>query len=95
MESQGVSLEQLLELVERAAGGDRRLLVQLFRVMQQLAHNPSATPEDRELGRLLSLVLMGDRSPDLSALPPDIAAEVSGLIARLKGSASSLQPSPS
>jgi hypothetical protein len=80
----GVSLETLLEYVERAVRGDRRLLVQLFRTFQQLAGLPDAPPEERALGATLSLVLMGEREPDLSALPCDMAGEVRGLLVRLQ-----------
>jgi hypothetical protein len=44
---QPLTLEQLLVFVERAARGDRRLLVSLFRQFQQLARLPQAPPEER------------------------------------------------
>jgi hypothetical protein len=83
MTGQPVTLETLLEVVERAVRGDRRLLVQLFRRFQQLAHLPGAPAEERLLGEILSRVLMGDRSPDLSALPADMAEEIETMLARL------------
>ena len=49
----------------------------LFREMQRLAHHPTAPPEERRLGEVLSLVLMGDRQPDLSGLPEDMVDEIS------------------
>lgn len=84
MTSQPITLEQLLLYVERAACGDRQLLVQLFRQLQRLAHLPSAPPEDRLLGEILGRVLMGDRSPDLSALPQELAGEVQAMLDRLE-----------
>lgn len=80
---EGVRLEHLLEYVERAVRGDRALLVSLFRTLQRLANHPTAAPEDRRLGQVLSLVLMGDRQPDLSDLPPEIRAELEGWLAHL------------
>ena len=76
----GLPLETLLEYVQRAVNGDRRLLVQLFREMQRLAHHPTAPPEERALGEVLSLVLMGERRPDLSALPVDMALEIEQML---------------
>lgn len=80
-----MSLEELLVFVERAVRGDRKLLVQLFRTLQQLAHHPDAPPEERALGEVLSRILMGDREPNLHALPPEMADEVNGLLERLRG----------
>lgn len=84
MTQQPVTLEQLLVYVERAVRGDRRLLVELFRQLQRLAKLSSAPPEDRMLGEILSRILMGDRKPDLSALPPDLASEIQDMLNRLK-----------
>jgi hypothetical protein len=60
------------------------LLVQLFRTLQQLAHLPSAPPEERMLGEILSRILMGEREPDLDSLSPDLADEVRVMLDRLK-----------
>lgn len=79
-----MTLEQLLVFVEQAVRGDRRLLVQLFRTMQQLAQHPSAPAEERALGEILSRVLMGERQPDLSPLPADMAQEVQDMLERLR-----------
>jgi hypothetical protein len=82
--SQPLTLEKLLGLVEHSVRGDRRLLVQLFRTLQQLARLPSAPPDEQALGEVLSRVLMGDRQPDLTSLPPDVAEEVQAMLDRLK-----------
>jgi len=84
MDQPGLGLEQLLRYVERAVQGDRRLLVALFRQMQRLAHHPTAPPEERRLGEILSLVLMGDRKPDLRGLPPDMADEITNWLEHLR-----------
>jgi hypothetical protein len=83
-EQAGAPLDQLLAYIERAVRGDRRLRVQLFREMQRLAHHPSAPLEERCLGEVLSRVLMGDRQPDLSGLPEDMAVEVQTTLDKLK-----------
>jgi hypothetical protein len=89
----GLTLEELLGFVEKAACGDRRLLVQLFRTLQQLAHHPTAPLAERQVGAILSLVLMGERSPDLSSLPTDMADEIRTLLARLEAPSSLVQTS--
>ncbi len=81
---QGLTLPQLLELVERAAGGDEQLGGQLFPAMQQLARDPSQPPELRKLGGVLLHILIGDREVDLSGLPNELASAVRGLLGRLK-----------
>jgi hypothetical protein len=71
-----MTLEELLAYTGRAVGGDRRLLAQLFRQMQRLANLPDAPPEERALGEVMSRILIGEREPDLSALPDDMAGEI-------------------
>lgn len=83
MADAGVSLEELFAQIEKAISGDRALRAQLFRTMQKLSRHPQATPEDREIGRILARVLAGDRSPDLSALPQALAGELAVLLERL------------
>lgn len=84
-----VTLEQLLEFVERAVRGDRNLLVGLFRTLQQLANHPTAPPEERALGEILSQVLMGESNPDLSGLSPGMREEVAASLARIRDERSS------
>lgn len=83
MPETGVPLDQLLGYVERAVRGDRRLLVQLFRQMQRLAHLPAAPPVERRLGEILSMILMGERKPLLDDLPPDMAEEIQEMLRRI------------
>jgi tetratricopeptide (TPR) repeat protein len=94
-EGQGISLGQLFELVERAAGastepgrsGEQELGQQLFATFQQLSADPNAPAELRELAKVLVLVLIGERDPDLDALEAqssELASAVRGLLGRLR-----------
>jgi hypothetical protein len=86
-QEQGISLRDLLELVERAAGGEQELGGQLFATFQQLSADPNAPAELRELAKVLVLVLIGERDPDLDALEAqssELASAVRGLLGRLK-----------
>jgi tetratricopeptide (TPR) repeat protein len=77
-----VTLPQLLELVERAAKGDKELGGQLFTAFQQMARD-----EDKfqsALGNVLLRVLVGEREPNLDALPDEVGSAVRGLLGRLK-----------
>jgi tetratricopeptide (TPR) repeat protein len=94
-QEQGISLGDLLELVERAASastepgrsGEQELGQQLFGTFQQLSADPNAPAELRELAKVLVLVLIGERDPDLDALEaqsPELASAVRGLLGRLR-----------
>jgi tetratricopeptide (TPR) repeat protein len=78
----GVTLPQFLELVERAAGGDKELGGQLFTALQQMAR--ADDPGISALGNVLLRVLIGERSPDLSGLPDEVASMVRGMLGRIK-----------
>ncbi|MCB9155429.1 MAG: hypothetical protein H6649_15400 [Caldilineae bacterium] len=81
---QGLTLPQLLDLVERAARGDRELGGQLFEALRGMASDPGQPPEVRALGKVLVSILVGDRDPNLDALPPQMASAVRGMLARLR-----------
>ncbi|MBI5296909.1 MAG: tetratricopeptide repeat protein [Chloroflexi bacterium] len=83
-QEQGVTLPQLLELVERAARGDQQLGGQLFNAFQGMAR--ADDPAMRALGNVLLRVLVGDHNPDLSALPDEVASLLRGMLGRLKNS---------
>jgi hypothetical protein len=83
-EQTGAPLDQVLEYIERAVRGDRRLRVQLFWQMQRLAHLPGAPIEERRLGEILCAVLMGERNPDLSGLPEEMVEELQGFLGRIR-----------
>jgi tetratricopeptide (TPR) repeat protein len=72
----GSEIDQLLALVARAAAGGHELGGQLFPALQQMARDPLLPPEQRALGGVLVHILAGNRQPDLSALPPDLATAV-------------------
>jgi hypothetical protein len=78
----GVTLPQLLEFVERAAKGDKELGGQLFTAFQQMSR--ADEPTSSALGNVLLRVLVGEREPDLSKLPDEVASAVRGLLGRLK-----------
>jgi hypothetical protein len=82
-DEQGVPLDRLLLLIERAIHGDPNLQMQLIETMRQLANHPTAPREERALGDVLTGILIGNREPDLSKLPPDAAEEVGRLLERL------------
>lgn len=81
---QGLTLPQLLELVERAAGGERELGEQLFPAMQKMASDTAAPLESQKLGKVLVDILAGVRDPSLDDLPDEVASAVRGLLGRLK-----------
>ena len=80
-EADGITLDQLLALVARAAAGDHDLGAQLFPLAQQMARDPSLPPELRALGGVLVRLLAGERDADLSALPPELAETVRRMLA--------------
>jgi tetratricopeptide (TPR) repeat protein len=81
-QEQGLTLPQLLKLVERAARGDQQLGGQLFSAFQGMAK--ADDPAMRALGNVLLRVLVGDHKPDLSALPDEVASLIRGMLGRLK-----------
>jgi len=44
--------------------------------LAQSLQSPQAPPEMRALGRVLAAILSGERNPDLSALPPELASKI-------------------
>ena len=80
----GLTLPQLLDLVERAARGDQQLGGQLFNAMRGLAADRQQPAELRALGEVLFRVLIGDHDPNLDRLPPELASAVRGLLGRLR-----------
>lgn len=81
--SSGVTIEQLVELVERARNGERKLSAQLFGVFMQMRTRPGVPPAEQALADVLVRILIKEPSPDLSGLPEDWAAPLRELLARL------------
>lgn len=81
---QGLTLPQLLDLVEQAARGDQDLGLQLFQLLQQLLNDRTTPPELRALAGVLQRILIGDRNPTLDGLPGELASAVRGLVGRLR-----------
>jgi tetratricopeptide (TPR) repeat protein len=81
-EGQGVSLGDLLELVARATqpGAPPELGQQLHAATQQMSLDRDLPPELRALGGVLHRILSGERAPDLSGLPPELAEAVRGIL---------------
>ena len=81
---EGLSLDQLLSMVELAAQGNSELRDQLMPAMEQLAQAEDAPPEVRALGGVLGSILKGDFNPKLDEMPEELATPVRGMISRLK-----------
>ena len=63
--------------------GPPELGVQLHAVTRGLAMDPNAPPELQGLGRVLNAILSGERQPDLSGLPPNLAAAVRQVLGQI------------
>ena len=84
-EEEGLTLEELLGLVENAAKGEQRLGAQLFSLTQQMSRDTSIDADLRTLAQVLSLVLAGDHHPDLSKLTPELVGPVSQMLQNING----------
>ena len=80
---EGLTLDQLLDLVVQARQGDRQLGAQLYKDMQALAADASQPAELRALAGALVRILVGDNHPDLTGLSSEDRAAVLALLARL------------
>jgi tetratricopeptide (TPR) repeat protein len=80
-----ISLDDLLTLVATACRPDAPpgLGEGLHAATRTMAADPGAPAELRALGRVLNHILSGERDPDLSALPPEVADKVRGMLATL------------
>jgi len=82
-EEAGLTLPQLIDLIEQALRGDAQLGERLHTAMQEMA-TQGDDPGVRALGAVLRKVLEGEREPDLSELPAEMASAVRGLLGRLR-----------
>lgn len=80
-----MSLQDLLNRVVVACKPDAPagLAEQLHNVTRGMATQPNLQPELRELGRVLNMILSGERSPDLSALHPQLVEVVRKVLEEL------------
>lgn len=81
---EGLSLAKLLELVERAASGDKELGSRLFPAAQRMAADSSTPPEYRAFGKVLVNILAGSRNPNLEGLPDELASPIRDMLVRLR-----------
>jgi hypothetical protein len=83
---QGITLDQLLNMVAQACRPEAEpgLAAQLHGLTRQMAGDANAPTKLQALGRVLNQILSGERQPDLSALPPELAQGVESLLARLR-----------
>ena len=79
----GVTIEQLVELVERARNGERKLSVQLFGVFLQMRTRPGVPAPEQALADVLVRILIKEPNPDLSGLPEEWAVPIRELLERL------------
>jgi hypothetical protein len=77
-----LGLSDLFNMVAQACHPDAPpgLAEQLHALTRQMSGDPNAPAEIQALGRVLNRVLSGDRDPDLSALPPELAEAVRKLL---------------
>ena len=80
-----ISLEEFLHRVVAACKPDApaRLAEQMHAATRGMATQANLSPELRELGRVLNQILSGERNPDLSALHPQLAEVVRGMLREL------------
>ena len=77
-----VTLDDFLNMVAQACrpGAPPGLGEQLYGATRGMATQPNAPAGIRELGRVLNAILSGERAPDLTALPPELADRVRSVL---------------
>ncbi len=75
-QEQGLPVEAFIAAAVEAALQRQPAAEDYFKKAAQLASDPAAPAPLRTLGRVLRSILSGERSPDLSQLPPDLAEAV-------------------
>ena len=85
VETEGLTLLELLERVGEACTGNLQLWQQLWAFTEQLETDPTTPPEIKTLAVVLRKILAGERQSHLlEDLPPDVAASVKLLLDRLR-----------
>lgn len=85
--SEAMTLDDLLALVASACRTDAPagLSERLHAATRAMSMDANVPDEIRALGRALNAILSGERDPDLSALPPELADKVRELLVKVKG----------
>lgn len=79
-----MALIQLLRNAAQACRGDTELGEQLWKLTQEMANDASLPAEVRTLGRVLTLILAGERSPDLAGLSAEVAGAVREMLEEIR-----------
>lgn len=80
-EDQTEAMDRLLDAVAEALAGDDELAQQLSTYTSDLARDAAQPPDARALGRALAQILEGQASPDLTALPQELAGRLGDWLA--------------
>jgi len=80
-----ISLEDFIQRVTRACQPDAPagLAEQMRTATRGMATQANLHPALQELGRILTAILAGERNPDLSELPNNVAARIKEMLHEL------------
>ena len=80
-----ISLEDFIQRVTRACQPDAPagLAEQMRTATRGMASQANLHPALQELGRILTAILAGERNPDLSELPNNVAARIKEMLHEL------------
>ena len=80
-----ISLEDFIQRVARACQPDAPagLAEQMRTATRGMASQANLHPALQELGRILTAILAGERNPDLSELPNNVAARIKEMLHEL------------
>ena len=85
------TLEQFIQMCVSAYRAKKPEAAQLFEAARKMAGDPNALPEYQMLGKVLQKIMLGEKNPDLSGLPEELAQVVREAL----GDSSSSSPSTS
>ena len=80
-----ISLEDFIQRVTRACKPDAPtgLMEQMRTVTRGMSTQANSHPALQELGRILTAILAGERNPDLSELPNNVAERIKEMLHEL------------
>lgn len=83
---EGIGLDDFLGLVVSACGPEAPagLGERVFQAARAMETQQDGPPDLHALGRVLIAILTGDRAPDLSALSPELAEKVQGVLEAIR-----------